>query len=170
MERIERAGWQLRRISRWLALGFVIALVTASKGSTQGGKTCATPVAATDAKFAPGQVWTFKSRDFELNPTITILRIESWGKVGEIIHVRIDGIRLRNCRGGPEPNSIAHAPFARDAIERSAGTLLRTGDVPSYAEGYKDWLSHCGGVYTILVGEVVEVDEKTFNSQSGCSL
>jgi hypothetical protein len=138
-------------------------------GYSQSGHPCPATVAVSDEKFVPGQVWTFKSRDFEPDARLTVLKVESMPKVGVIVHVRLDGIRLRNCSGGPEPTNIGHAPFTRDAIERSVGALIRTGAVPSFENGYDDWKKHCGGVYTISVKEMVEVNEKTFNGNSGCS-
>jgi hypothetical protein len=139
-------------------------------GFSQSHAPCPTTTPASDRKFAAGQVWSFRSRDFEPDATVTILKVESFPKVGKIVHVRIDGIRLRNCSGGPEPTSIGHAPFTRDAIERSAIRLLRAGAVPTFEKGYDDWKSHCGGVYSIAVREMVVVNEKTFNSNSGCSI
>jgi hypothetical protein len=147
----------------------LLICVTVPLAPAQIAKTCDKPTLVSDQKFVPGQVWSFQSRPFEPNATLTILRVETLPKAGEVIHVRLDGIRLRNCSGGPEPSSIQHAPFTKEAIERSAMKLLKTGPIPEYEDGYKEWLSHCGGVYTITAAEMVVVDEKTFNSSSGCT-
>jgi len=135
---------------------------------TQAGCPATQPLV--DVKYSPGQVWSYKARASEAASTLTILKVESLPKVGEIIHVRIDGITLRNCSGGPSPKNLAHAPFSRDAIDRSVTRLLRVeSDLPNFEEGYNDWRNHCGGGYTITVAEVVGIDEKTFNSQLGCT-
>ncbi len=56
--------------------------------------------------------------------------------------------------------------FQKNAIDRSVTRLIRVDShVPEFEEGYNDWRTHCGGVYTVTVAEMVEVDEKTFNSQ-----
>jgi hypothetical protein len=113
-------------------------------------------------------VWAYHTRRGEEGATITILKIENLPKVGEIVHVRLDGIHLHNCSGGTEPNQIQHAPFTREAIDRSVTKLLKTGDVPEFQAGYSNWLDHCGGVYTITVAAVVDVDEQTFNNGQPC--
>ncbi|MGA7155924.1 MAG: hypothetical protein WBY53_03710 [Acidobacteriaceae bacterium] len=159
----------MRRRSLAAVMCFIVLVAISPGGFSQNNRPCPVATPVSDAKFAPGQVWSFRSRDFEPDATVTILKIESLPKIGEIVHVKIDGIRLRNCSGGPEPTSIEHAPFTRDAIERSAIKLLRTGAVPAFEDGYNYWKDHCGGVYTIPVSEMVIVDEKTFKSNSGCS-
>lgn len=130
---------------------------------------CAQPEAATDPKFVPGQVWSYKTRPGEENSTVTILRIEKTPKVGIIIHVRIDGIHFANCTGGPAPKEVDHAPFTRAALETSVTTKLRSvSKLPDYDAGYQEWLRHCGGVYTITVEDMVAVDDATFNANLGC--
>jgi hypothetical protein len=62
---------------------------------------CAVPQATTDAKYSAGQIWGYKTRPGESDSTVTILRVETLPKIGEIVHLRIDEIRLRNCSGGP---------------------------------------------------------------------
>jgi hypothetical protein len=131
-------------------------------------KPCPEPSPAIDAKYVPGQVWSYHSRDNEPDATITILKVESLPKIGVVLHIRLDGIHLRNCSGGPEPDQIEHAPFTRDAIDRSVVRLIRTGNVPPFQEGYENWHEHCGGVYTITVAQMIAVDEQTFNSGTAC--
>lgn len=102
---------------------------------------------------------------------MTILRIETLPKIGEILHVRVDGVQFRNCAGVDAPNHIADAPFSRAAIEKSVTALRRQlHDLPEYEEGYEYWRAHCGGVYTIGVAEMVDVDDQTFNSNLGCKV
>jgi hypothetical protein len=101
---------------------------------------------------------------------VTILRLETLPKLGEVVHVRIDGVQFKNCTGGDAPREIGHAPFSRDAIEKSITTLRsQLHEVPDYQAGYTEWRSHCGGVYKISVAEVVELDDQTFNANLGCA-
>ena len=95
---------------------------------------CPTPEVAKDSKFAPGQVWAYKTRQNEESSTLTILKVEALPKLGTIIHMRVDKIRLRNCTGGPEPDKFEHMPFARDAIERSAKRLIFGKDMTNGAK------------------------------------
>src|ERR1700740_1322932 len=125
-------------------------------------RNCPLPVETKDTKFRPGQIWQYKTRAHEEASTVTILKVESLPKLGTIIHVRVEGIRLRNCTGGPEPDKFEHMPFARDAIERSVTKLLKEGSVPDFQAGYDGWRNACGGVYTITIAEAVQVGEVTF--------
>ncbi len=130
---------------------------------------CAVPQDATDTKYSPGQVWSYKTRESEGSSTITILRVETLPKIGRVIHIRIDGINIRNCSGGPSLHVIEHAPFNKDAIDRSVLKLVdQRENLPNYEAGYSDWRAHCGGVYTISVAEMLAVDEQTFNAGMNC--
>jgi hypothetical protein len=130
---------------------------------------CTSPEPVHDSKFRPGQVWFYKSRAGEEKSFITILRIESLPKVGTIIHVRVDKIRLRNCTGGSEPDTFEHMPFTRDALERSITKLQKeSSDIPAYQAGYDEWRAACGGVYTVTVAEAVALGEATFRKGNGC--
>jgi hypothetical protein len=130
---------------------------------------CAQPQVVVDSIYKPGQVWSYKSRPGEGSSTITILRVESTPKLGVIVHVRIEGFQFQDCAGGPGPTTMEHAPFAKPAIEKSVLRLLRTETkVPIFKDGYDDWLSHCGGVYTVSVAEMLTVTNEAFKSGSGC--
>ena len=132
-------------------------------------KTCTPPEPVQDAKFRPGQVWLYKNRVGEEKSFITVLKVESLPKIGTIIHVRVDKVRLRNCTGGPEPDNFQHMPFTRDAIERSVTKLQKeSADIPDYQDGYDEWRHACGGVYTITVAEAVAAGEATFLKGNGC--
>ena len=134
-----------------------------------GQSSCVQPQAVTDSKFAPGQVWSYKTRPGEESSTITILRVEKTPKLGTIVHVRIDGIHFSNCTGGRSPSALQHAPISRAALEASVTAKVSSvSTMPDYAAGYEDWLSHCGGVYTITVDRVVAADDAAFRAGLGC--
>jgi len=132
-------------------------------------KNCAQPLLVTDSKFVPGEVWQYKTRAGEEASTLTILRVENAPKLGTIVHVRVDGVHFSNCRGGPSPSVLQHLPFSRAALEASVTAKVGSAkNVPDYAAGYQDWLTHCGGVYTLTVDRVVAADDATFSSGIGC--
>jgi hypothetical protein len=137
-------------------------------GAQDKSQPCPEPIVSNDSKFHPGQVWQYSTRAHEKGSTLTILKVESLPKLGVIIHVRVDKVRLRNCTGGPEPDNFQHMPFARGAIERSVTKLVREGDVPEFQDGYSEWRKACGGVYTITVADAVKVAEETFRKNLGC--
>ena len=118
----------------------------------------------TDAKFSPGQVWSYEPRTGEGNSLLTILRIDELGKWGVVIHVRVDGLQAHNPRGELVP-SVEHMPFSRDALLGSVRKLVRTSASLPTLEGLEAWQDACGGVYTISVRDAVSVMERTLNSR-----
>jgi hypothetical protein len=155
---------------------FVILLVVLSRsllaqqGASAEAKRCVEPQTATDPKFSPGQLWSYRTREGEESSTVTVLRVETLAKIGVIVHVRIEGIHLKNCSGGASPTSIGHAPMSREALDRSVTKLLEERRaLPHYQEGYNEWRQACGGVYTISVADVIKADEEAFNSEMNCA-
>jgi hypothetical protein len=118
-----------------------------------------------DIKFKPGQVWSYQTRPGEPESTITILQIDRMEKIGIVISVRVDGLEAHNPRGERVP-AVEHMPFTRDAMLLSVDHLLRTEGQLPVSEGYDNWHSACGGVYTISVADAVAVMEKTLNQGS----
>jgi hypothetical protein len=126
-----------------------------------------------DEKYKPGQVWSYKTRTGEEASTFTVLRVDAAPEGKRIVHIHVDGIRLKNCTGGPEPDTVAHMPFAKELIGASAVKNLRTVKVPSFEDGYSEWRrgwdAGKAGIYTITVSEAIEVMQKTFDQELGCS-
>jgi len=150
------------------SVGIALVLLLGQSAASRD-KTCPLPEAVKDSKFRPGQVWEYKTRSGEEKSSLTVLRVESLPKVGTVIHVRVDNVRLKNCTGGPEPNTIEHMPFIRDAVERSVTKLLKEGSgVPDFRAGYDEWRKACGGAYSVAVSEAVELDEVTLRKNLGC--
>src|SRR5262249_11992389 len=73
----------------------------------------------TDEKFKVGDEWEYRTRKSEETSTLLILKIESSPELGVIVHVGVNKIRLANCHGGREPDSVPHMPFARRALDDS---------------------------------------------------
>lgn len=131
-------------------------------------QTCPEPKVASDSQFHPGQVWEYKTRPGEKASTLTILKVESIPKLGVIIHIRVDKVRLRNCTGGPGPDEFAHMPFSREALEKSATKLAGKVSVPDFRDGYERWRKDCGGVLTITVAEAIAASEAAYRNGLGC--
>jgi hypothetical protein len=143
----------LRVVSHAVLLGTALL---PQRVSTADKKECVVPQTTVDSTYKPGQVWSYKTRPGESSSTITILRVETTPKLGTIIHIRVDDVQFRDCNGArPAPTSIAHAPFAKAAIDKSVIRQLRSvSTLPDFEAGYSDWLAHCGGVYTVSVAEM----------------
>jgi len=151
------------------AASIFLAIVATSLAQDRQ-RPCPAPQASKDDKYVAGQIWSYKTRPEESASTITILRVESLEKLGTVVHVRINDVHLKNCQGTSELNMIAHAPFARDAIDRSVSRRLKSeSELPNFKEGYEAWRSACGGAYTISIAEMLDVVEKTYQTGSGCA-
>ena len=158
-------------VARSLRILLVASLTLTQQGSAKEKQKCAEPQTTTDSTYSPGQVWSYKARPGEDSSTVTILRVERAPTIGVVIHVRIDGVQFGNCTGGPAPTTVQHAPFTKAAIDKSVTRKLRTiSELPAFEAGYKDWLSHCGGVYTFTLAEMVAADDATFNAGLGCKI
>lgn len=95
---------------------------------------------ANAADLQVGQVWAYKTRIGESNSTLTILKVERYKDLGQVVHVRIDGIRMRNPVQGNIVTDLPHLPFRSAAIERSVTKLLRkSSSLPEFKEGYSTW-------------------------------
>jgi hypothetical protein len=159
----------MKRVRKRAPAVLLLALLVQGVTAQDKPRQCPTPETTKDSKFSPGQVWAYKTRQKEESSTLTILKVEALPKLGTIIHIRVDKIRLRNCAGGPEPDKFEHMPFARDAIERSVTKMVKEATMPDFQEGYDEWRKACGGVYTITVAEAVSVGEETFRQNLGCA-
>ena len=109
-----------------------------------------------------GQEWQFEGRGVDPHPTLVIVRIEQLPKVGEVVHVSVRGVRITNPRA-PEgfSDNLPHMPFSRAAVERSVTKLVHDSvALPPYQEGYDQWKSAQGGVFTISVKEALDFAER----------
>jgi hypothetical protein len=150
------------------AIALLSAIVPLHEGFAADQPKCAQPTVVDDPTYKPGQVWSYKTRPGEEESTITILRVETTPKLGTIVHVQIQKWKLENCKGNKGDSTMDHAPFSKAAIDKSVVKLLRTEkDIPDFDEGYKDWLSHCGGVYTMSVADALTLTNKRMK-EAGC--
>ncbi|HEX8243622.1 MAG TPA: hypothetical protein VF541_09005 [Longimicrobium sp.] len=124
---------------------------------------------ATDSAFHPGEVWRYHARPEEPGSTLTVLRVDRDPKLGNIVHVRVDGLRI------PDPHhpsgfsgEIMHLPFDERAVVGSVSELVRSGvAIPDHEAGYAEWRRAFdtgeAGVFTISVGEAVAVRDRAIN-------
>jgi len=118
-----------------------------------------------EAAFRAGQVWSYRTRPGEEESLLLITRVETRSGVGEVVHVRVAGLRIENPLH-PDGFSaeISHMPFAPEAVRRSVTELLRSG-VPGLAEneGYGSWKDAFDrgetGIFTLTIAEAVDAME-----------
>jgi hypothetical protein len=96
---------------------------------------------ATELKYKVGQKWGYQARAGEENSYFVVVKIESDPKLGNIIHIAVRGLKMKNLRspGGISEN-VNHMPFSEGAVDKSAVKLLkRKTDLPNFEEGYQMW-------------------------------
>jgi hypothetical protein len=95
-----------------------------------------------DDKFKIGQVWKYYTpRIGEENSTFTILKIEK-SKQGQILlHIYIDGLKIRNSKNPKGyDEEIRHIVFEKEAlIETGIELKYSTAKIPNFKKDYKKW-------------------------------
>lgn len=162
---------QKRLLATCVAMAFVCAGLQAQVGVLP--KKDVRLKQSTDEKFRVGDVWEYQTRKGEEHSRITILRVDESPELGTIVHIGVDNVRLSNCNGGPEPDSVPHMPFARKALEESVSKKVASGQsLPDYEEGYQEWREAYeqkrAGIYIVSVAGAVSVAEKTFQAGNRC--
>src|SRR5687768_1711347 len=76
-----------------------------------------------DDKFKVGQIWNYKTRPGEENSKLTILKVEKYDRVGVVLHIYVDGLKLKNIqKPSGFSDDIGHLPFSIEAVLKSVTT------------------------------------------------
>ncbi|MVO09988.1 hypothetical protein GOQ30_12525 [Flavobacterium sp. TP390] len=123
-----------------------------------------------DDKFKAGQVWKYNTRIGEENSTITILKVEKYEKDGIVIHIYVNGLKVKNPHKPTGfSDEIGHLPLSKDAVLKSVTTLVSENNkLPDYKEGYNNWKeafdNNKGGIFSITVQEAVKYVEEAMSN------
>jgi hypothetical protein len=111
--------------------------------------------------FEVGQVWTYYTRPGEEASRIIICRIETDAKLGQIVHIHVNGLRLKN-KHAPAGSSdqIGHMPYSSEALRQCVTKLESTDAVlPAFEDGYQEWRTAFdngkAGVWTAPVSDAI---------------
>jgi hypothetical protein len=128
-----------------------------------------TKIEGSMSTFASDQIWEYKTRPHEEASRIIICRVESDPKLGEIVHIYVNGVRLKNGRApGGYNEFIGHMPYSSDALRKFV-TKLESSDaqLPPFEDGYREWRSAFdqgkAGVWTAPVSEAITGMEAALN-------
>jgi len=153
------------RIITFIMFPLWLSCMSAQVVSAQASKT-GVPASL---EYKAGQRWSYKTRAGEEGSFLIILKVENDPKLGTIVHIALDGLKVKNRRS---PDGLIeradHLPFAKGAIDKSVLKLLKENvDLPDFEEGYQMWReafdANRAGIYTITVAEAVGVMEATLN-------
>src|SRR5262245_21541986 len=116
----------------------------------------------TDAsEFKPGQVWNYKTRANEAGSTVLIQRVEIAGDIGTVVHVTVDGLKIKNPREkSGEQNRNDFLPFTESALKQSVTVpASKTATFPDFSEVYQEWrkayMQNNATAWTMPVAEAV---------------
>ena len=110
--------------------------------------------------FTPGQVWTFQLDPGEPAATLTILKVETLEKIGDVVHISVSAVRVPS-----GVTRIGHLPLSRAALEKSVVELVRTDSGPADLGGYEAWKRAKGGVFTTSVSDAMSFVRQAIERQ-----
>ena len=122
----------------------------------------------TNAKYAEGQVWKYRTRPGEEGSLLVI------GKITETVSeptygIYITGVRVKNPYAASGYQEVLpHAPVTGAVLDTSVTERVDTTfALNGFDDGYREWKAAYdadkGGVFTIPVSEVVETIEQVVN-------
>lgn len=120
----------------------------------------------TRPEYAPGQAWTYRTRGDEEASRLMIRKIDIEPEDGEVFHVSLKGVKLRNHRvpGGFQP-AMHHAVMNRAALDRSVVAMVGEADSDeAWMDGYAVWRQAYdngdAGVFDIPADQILGYIEK----------
>jgi hypothetical protein len=115
----------------------------------------------TKPDYAEGQVWTYDHRPGEDGSRVVIRKIGVEPEDGEVFHVSILGVKLRNHRvhGGAQP-AMHHAAVLRTTLDKSLRELTPATDSDTaWEDGYAVWRQAYdngdAGVFELTIAEIL---------------
>jgi hypothetical protein len=124
---------------------------------------------AADVALKEGECWSYMTRPGEEASFLVIRKIETLPKIGEVIHISIFGLKIKNPKA---PKGFAeqagHVPIAGANLRSSLKKRVQRS-IPDvdWKGGYRMWReaydSGKGGVFTKPVSECVGFMEEALN-------
>lgn len=149
---------------RLITAGLFLASVCVFPGCK--GSSAHDLIDATHPKLQVGDSWQYQTRPGEETSTLTVVKIDSNSTRGLIVHISLNGLRVKNARiDGGISETISHMPFSANAIEASVTSLrMRAAPMPSFEAGYQLWRGAFArgkaGVFTASIRDAIDGMEK----------
>lgn len=121
--------------------------------------------------YQQGQKWCYKTREGETASRVFIAKVDEHDKLGNIYHLYIDDIRLKNpyLESGVQ-DFLPHTPVSEKTLEKSLTTLENEAytEEIDISEGYQEWREAFdngkAGIYTISIAEIITIVEDTIST------
>ena len=112
-----------------------------------------------------GDCWSYHTRPGEEASFIVIRKIEHFPKAGEVVHMSIFGLHMKNPHTASGSSSeIPHMPISVESLRRSLiKKLSRQAPECDWQSGYNIWRDANAGAFTESVNESVKFTEDTLN-------
>ncbi|HEV8692626.1 MAG TPA: hypothetical protein VGQ93_00340 [Lysobacter sp.] len=126
---------------------------------------------APSLEFAAGQLWRCVGRTTDEQPTVLINRVDVHPLGGEIFHVTLGDIHLRNPRLlSGLTTSLPHVPVIRQTLELSGAQFVGLQDPDLvYLEGYAQWKREFdagnAGSFGVSIAKVLDFVERGLNGR-----
>ena len=123
-------------------------------------------------EFGAGQLWRCKGRNPAEVLLVLINRVDQHPLGGEIYHVSITGVQVRNpAAPGGFVTAVPHIPVIRQTFERSDAEFVGLQEPDSaYLEGYAQWKREfdagTAGSFGVAFAEVLDFIERALASRS----
>jgi len=90
-------------------------------------------------QFDRGQVWTYLTRPDEPDSRLTVIKVDHSEKFGNIIHIRVDGIRFE-IPGGEPITHLPHLPITEEMLAMSVTEHEGDAEIPLDSQrNYERW-------------------------------
>jgi len=122
--------------------------------------------------YAAGQLWRCAGRSPDETPTVLINQVDQHPQGGQIYHVTLDGLRLRNPRvPGGLTSRLPHVPIIAQGLDASAPVFVgEQAPDPAFREGYalwkKDFDAQRAGSFGVSVAQVLDIIERGMNGRA----
>jgi hypothetical protein len=127
------------------------------------------PHPAVPSKYGPGGEYSFTGRTADPQPRFLVLHVDSHPSLGNIVHVAISGIALKNPRATRGvADHVQHLPVAEASLDASGAKLIRSGcPLPDFQDAYMTWRKPFdqgkAGIWTKPLAECLEGMEQGLN-------
>jgi hypothetical protein len=135
-----------------------------------GGSTDDAPHPTVPSKYSPGGEYSFTGRPADPQPRFLVLRVDSHPKAGNIIHVALSGIKIKNPKASQGfADHVQHFPIAEASLDNSGPNLIRAGSaLPDFQDAYMTWRKPFdqgkAGFWTKPLAECLDGMEQALNS------
>lgn len=129
--------------------------------------------APSPADYAAGQLWRCAGRAADETPMLLINQVDAHPLGGEIFHIALHGIRIKNPRLPTGlMTRLAHLPVTRRTLDISVTGFERLQAPGSeYHQGYAEWKrafdANQAGAFGVAVAEILEIVERGLNRTPG---